>query len=126
MAEVLGGKARGSSAAEPVTHPTARSEPAAVPSQPVAMVVDATPSLVADDMIAMIRNAVAEAMAPMTSSITMLDSRLVGLASEVTEMQKAAERRDASPLFKAEERGDARGSSRSRGRVPFGKRLGRG
>ena len=90
------------------------------------MSVDATPSVLADDMSAMIRKAVAEAMAPLTSSITMLDNRLVGLASEVTEMQKDAERRDASPVFKAEERGDARGSSRSRGRVPFGKRLGRG
>ena len=118
----------------PQRRPLARAQPLVMPSQN-AMEVEPTPqsSVQAQDWCAMIRETVAAAVAPLSASIASLDSRLSGLddrlvalASEVTELQTAAARRECSPPLRAGERGDGRETSRSRGRVPLGKKLGRG
>ena len=116
----------------PQRRPLVRAQALVTPSVS-AMDVEPTPqsSVQAQDWCAMIRETVAAAVAPLSASITLLDGRLAGLddrlvalGSEVTELQTAAARRECSPPLREGERGDGR--ERSRGRLPLGKKLGRG
>lgn len=120
------GKGRGEtggipSAAMPAPVPATQKMQMA-PSQPAA-VAPLPVSPPAQDVPSMIREAMAEMMSSFSKAMASLDSRLGGLASEVAELQCSKLLRADSPSLKSGERREGRATSRSRGRVPVGKRL---
>ena len=96
--------------------PTPRASQPSSASLPLAPVAAPPPPL--QDIAAMLK----ETIAPLSSSIAALESHFVKLSSEVAQLQSAASQRGSSPQLSGGERADAR-ASRSRGRVPVGKKL---
>ena len=101
-------------------------QPMDVISQSPPTVSPSPPSVSSPDLASMIRDAVASAVAsavsPLSTAVAALDNKLAGVAADV-ELQKESNRRDTSSHLTAGVRADTRASSRSRGRVPIGRRL---
>ena len=82
-----------------------------------------TASSSTQDLSSMIQEAVAKAMSSFASAMTSLECKVASLTSDVADVQTQAARRDMSTDQRKGDRTNARGQSRSRGRVPVGKKL---
>ena len=107
------GKPRSKPAAEPSpsSSPPPPPQMPAAPCPPAEVLRLSVPSSSSQDLGSMIQEAIAKAMAPFAGAMRSMECKVASLASEMVEVQKQQTVRDG------------RTTSRSRGRVPVGKKL---